>query len=261
MVIIFIIAVLLLAAIISFIVWAIHKDPETHLDLELVEPIFPENVEPLSQKSSHLRMDVMSSEHRDYMSHILGLTKLWFTWAQANHVRTSLQGGSVIGYVISGHILPHDDDIDVSMHHKDLPILHSLFLSGKKQKVRMINHALWDVREVIIQPMNMKLRIAKARRYEGWYKWLPETTYHPIDIGGLDIMTAVPHEASGIWYEMAKRTRRLPSQDDLIPITINGFDAFIAQDKEVFAYLKERYGTRWISEITEDSPYAGTLID
>lgn len=260
MVIIFIISILLVSAIVSFLVWAFHKDPKTDLDLELVEPHFPENVEPLSQKSSHLHMDVMSPEHREYMSHILGLTKLWFQWAAANKIKTSLQGGSVIGYVISGHILPHDDDIDVSMHHDDLHKLHGLFLSGRKRKVRLVNHAFWEVREVVIQPMNIKMRMAKARRYNGWYKWLPEKTYHHIDIGGLDIMTAVPH-SSGIWYEMAKRTRRLPSQENLIPITFNGFSAFIAQDTEVFEYLKERYGHRWISEITEDSPYANKLIE
>lgn len=260
MFIVFIISTLLLTAIISFIVWIFHKDPVSNITFERVDPIFPEDVKPLHEKSSHLKMEVMSQEHREYMSQILGLTKLWFQWAKVNNVRSSLQGGSVIGYVIGGGILPHDDDIDVSLHHEDLPKLDALYKAGKKQKVRLINNLFWDVRETIISPMNIVMRIAKARRYNGWYKWLPEETYHPIDIGGLDIMTAVPH-STGIWYEMAKRNRRLPSQENLIPITFNGFSAYIAQDEEVFEYLKERYGTRWISEITEHSPYANKLID
>lgn len=259
--IVFITILLVLSALISFMVWAFHSDPVTITDIELVQPEFPSGVAPLSTKTSHLHMVTMSPEHTQYMSHILGLTKLWFEWATIHGIRTSLQGGSVIGYAIAGAILPHDDDIDVSMHYKDLPILHRLWTSGKRRKVRMINHLFWDVHEVTLQPMNITIRVAKARRYDGWYKWLPQSTYHPIDIGGLDIMNAVPQEPGDVWYEMAKRARRLPSQENLIPITFNGFPAYIAQDTEVFEYLKERYGTRWITEMTDASPYNHTLID
>jgi len=103
--------------------------------------------------------------------------------------------------------------------------------------------------------MNMTIRMAKAMRHNGWYKWLPQKTYSPYDIGGLDIMTAVPNLHNSHWHEMAFINRRLPSQDDLIPITFQTFPAFIATREEVEGYIDERYGTKWRSEITSASPY------
>lgn len=253
--ILFIIAIMLLLSIGSFIAALVETDPPIEgMNLELVAPIFSEEVAPLYSTSSHLGMDITSEEFRVYMSEILGLTKLWFQWARENNMRTSLQGGSVIGFLLAGAILPHDDDIDVSLHHDDLKILNNLHKNGTKVKVRIHNELFWDVREVTLQPMNVPMRIAKARLLNGWYKWLPAKNNHWRDIGGLDIMTAVPH-ANGKWYEMAWKSRRLPSQDNLVPVQFNGFDAYMSTAEEADAYINECYGTRWQREITSASPY------
>lgn len=223
---------------------------------ETVEPIFHPLVIPLTPNTTHVHVKSKGPKHIEYMSYTLGVTKLWFRWVDHIKARSLLFAGGTIGYAISGHILSHDDDIDVTIHADDLHHLDDLYKKGKPSKIRHCLNLLWKCREVTLWD-GTAIRVAKHRWKRGWYKWITDTPFDYWDIGGLDIMGAEYNEDLGSYVETAYNDRVVPSHADgyFVPMVYNNIELYVSPFEETILFLNKKYGLRWQKQITTASPY------
>lgn len=207
-------------------------------------------------------MSIEGDRHNLFISTLLDNLRLWHDFAENNDILYTLIASNLISSYCSNSLLPWEDDIDISIRHKDWLKLRQLY-NNLAPATNLIENYAELCNQYIPKkiPGYENLYICFHRRDLGKLKVVNHARFEfydryrsPGKMRGIDISCAIPYHQFGYIESFWAYRQFFPvcpgpgdhmTVDDCPEVLFSGTKTRAILPEYAFPYLINRYGTKW----------------